>query len=87
MLNEFARHVGHLELQLECAWKLQDWTVMRERLPRYPQVDTTGQGKMWQCYLALTERRVGGQEREFEKLLDGAIQVFGYQSVKMRRQS
>jgi hypothetical protein len=51
VLNEFARHVGHLELQLECAWKLQDWTVMRERLPRYPLVDTTGQGKIWQCYL------------------------------------
>jgi hypothetical protein len=63
VLNEFARSVGNIELQLDCAWKLQDWTVVRERLPRYPMADTSGNGKMLQIYLALAEKRVGTADR------------------------
>eukprot|EP01114_Cavostelium_apophysatum_P014185 TRINITY_DN3613_c0_g1_i5.p1 TRINITY_DN3613_c0_g1~~TRINITY_DN3613_c0_g1_i5.p1 ORF type:complete len:3612 (+),score=1106.25 TRINITY_DN3613_c0_g1_i5:200-11035(+) len=70
LLTEYAKVNNQNELLLDCAWKIPDWSSMKDALMRVSS-DQTPQIKLLQSYTAIHD----GKSQDVENLCNQAIQL------------
>jgi len=60
-LSEFSRSVDHLDMQLDCVWRVPDWNALNDLLHR-SHVEETPRLKMLNAFLCLHEAKVQDAE-------------------------
>jgi transformation/transcription domain-associated protein len=78
--SDLARHDNNIELQLDCAWRLNDWSADREGLQNALMIvgsdQPTPRHKVFEAFLALTQVQENVQQLgDLQSVCDSGIQL------------